>query len=79
MMGVAQRISQACAPDSGRSSDHTVPYGTGRPYSQFPGISCQATFTQSLRDNISSTKDDSPPGLHRESAVNRQRDPRNET
>jgi hypothetical protein len=24
-------------------------------------------------------EDDSPPGLHRESAVNRQRDPRNET
>jgi TetR/AcrR family transcriptional regulator, copper-responsive repressor len=67
MIGVAQRISQTCAPDSGRSSDHTVPCGTGRPYSQFPGISCQATIVKSLRDIIRHLSTQSTPhdGFHR--------------
>jgi len=33
-------------------ADHTVPSGTGGFGHNFPGISCQATFTRSLRDNL---------------------------
>jgi hypothetical protein len=46
-----------------RSSDHTVPYRTETFLSIFPGISCQATITPSLRDNILTTvhKIDSTP------------------
>src|SRR6202008_1029367 len=36
--------------------DHTVPSRTGPFNHRFPGISCQATFTQSLRDNAGTIK-----------------------
>ena len=35
---------------------HTVPYGTGFIFPRIPGISCQATFTRSLRDNYLAQK-----------------------
>ncbi len=85
MIGVAQRISQTYVLDSGRSSDHTVPYGRCVLMRSFPGIPCQAIILRSLRDSnlipvhaIDSTscqtfehEDDLPGRLHREPAVNR--------
>jgi hypothetical protein len=47
-MIIARRQSDICYRPVGSKSYR--PYGTGRFFLTIPGTSCQATFTQSLRD-----------------------------
>src|SRR5580704_5546280 len=44
-------LAPAQSPWSSFVPDHTVPYGTALLGGVFPGTSCQATITPSLRDN----------------------------